>query len=62
MRTEWPGRPTRLEVLRPRGLRERLVARIGLSLLERWDKELGAETMRADAGWEALAKMQSERS
>lgn len=60
MRKDWPGRPTRAEVLAPRGLRERVAVRLGRSLLERWDRELGAETLRADAGWEDLVKLRRE--
>ncbi len=53
LRTEWPGRPTRANYLRPHGLRERIGARLARKLLLRWDRELGAETMRAEDGWKS---------
>jgi hypothetical protein len=56
LRTEWPGRPTRAEFLRPRGLRERLGAWLAKRLLLRYDRELGAETMRAEDGWKSYVE------
>ena len=53
VRSYWPGRPTRAAHLAPRGIRERLGSRIARSLVERYDHELGAETLRSDAGWES---------
>lgn len=56
MRHDWPGRPMRAELLKPRGFRERLAMLIGSSLVERYDRELGAETLRSDAGWDECVK------
>jgi hypothetical protein len=53
---KWPGRPTRSAFLTPRGVRERLAAWIGASLIDRYDFELHAETKRADAGWESTVE------
>lgn len=57
LRTDWPGHPTRAALLRPRGLRERLGAFIAKPLLLRYDRELGAETMRSNDGWEGLVTL-----
>lgn len=57
LRTDWPGRPTRAEVLQPRGIRERIGAAIAKPLLLRYDRELGAETMRSDEGWSCLVTL-----
>jgi hypothetical protein len=59
LRTDWPGRPTRTEFLQPRGLRERVGAVIAKPLLLRYDRELGAETMRSDDGWQGLVTLRS---
>jgi hypothetical protein len=48
------GRPTRAVAIVPHNTRERLAAWLGRSLLERWDRELAAETMRANAMTEDL--------
>lgn len=56
-RSEWPGRPTRAEVLQPRGLRERIGAFIAMPLLLRYDRELGAETARAETGWQSYGEL-----
>ena len=57
LRSDWPHRPTRAEVLRPRGIRERIGAFIAMPLLLRYDRELGAETARAESGWESYAEL-----
>lgn len=52
----WNGRPTRHLVLAPKGVRERFAAWLGRSLLTRWEHELRAETMRADAMTESYVE------